>query len=251
MKFVFLTACIIFATGCSHTPQSAREEKAASPEYFRPDPSTAAKLGGTIQFSGKKPPARRISMDAEEACEKLQAKPVYEALVSTGRTGGLADVFVYIKAGLEGKAFEPPKQAVMLDQRDCRYVPRVVALHTGQILRVRNSDPVSHNIHPVPQNNRDWNQQQPPGAPDLQRKFVRPEVMIPVKCNVHNWMRSYIGVLDHPYFAVTDTNGSFEWPSVPPGNYTVAAWHETLGELTESVSLTNGDDKKIALTFRQ
>ncbi len=109
------------------------------------------------------------------------------------------------------------------------FEPRAIGALAGQTIDVANDDPVSHNFHAMPSNNRDWDQQQSPGAPDIEHRFPRPEIMIPVKCNVHAWMRAYIGVMPHPYFTVTDTNGSTR-TNVPPGDYTVAVWHETLGE---------------------
>jgi hypothetical protein len=112
-----------------------------------------------------------------------------------------------------------------------------MALRTGQTIAVRNSDPVTHNVHPMPRNNRDWNQSQASGAPDLKRKFTVPEVMIPVKCNVHAWMKGYIAVLDHPYFAISAKDGEFSLKGLPPGQYTIAAWHESFGEKAEQVTL--------------
>lgn len=173
-------------------------------------------------------------MDAEAACQELhRGKPVYDESITVDQGGGVANVFVYVQAGLEGKTFESPKEAVHLDQHGCMFAPRVIGIRAGQTLAVKNSDPVSHNIHPLPKNNRDWNEQQSPQTPDLERRFARLEVMIPVKCNVHAWMRSYIGVVDHPYFAVTGPDGGFEIKDLPPGTYTIAAWHEKLGELTQ------------------
>ena len=244
MRYVALLALTL--AGCSRTEQAAQRP----PEYFKADPANSGSIHGTVRFSGPKPAPKRISMDAEEACEKMQTKPVFAGAISTGKDGALADVFVYVKSGLEGKKFEPVQQAVVLDQRGCQFLPRVIALRAGQMLQVKNSDPVSHNIHPQPKNNREWNQQQAPGSPDLQRKFVYPEVMIPVKCNVHNWMRSYIGVLDHPYFAVTDQSGSFDWNALPAGDYVLAAWHEGLGELTEKVTISKGARQDVTFTFR-
>jgi plastocyanin len=217
--------------------------------YFKVDPANAGAINGTVRFTGPKPAPRRISMDAEEACEKMQTGPVYSGAVETGSEAGLANAFVYVKSGLEGKVFEPAGQAVVLDQRGCQFVPRVVPLRAGQTLQVKNSDPVSHNIHPQPANNYEWNQQQSPGAPDLRRKFVRPEVMIPVKCNIHAWMKSYIAVLDHPYFAVTDSSGRFGWKDLPPGEYVIAAWHETLGEQTQKVSVARAGTVAADFTF--
>ena len=182
---------------------------------------------------------------------KLHGRPVSVEAIATGTGGGLSGTFVYIETGLEGKNFEPPRQAVVLDQRGCLYVPRVVALQAGQTLHVKNSDPVSHNIHPVPQNNREWNQQQPPGAPDLVRRFARPEIVIPVKCNVHAWMKSYIGVVGHPFFAVTAEDGRFAWDGVPPGEYTVAVWHETLGDKTEKIVVPQSGSATLTVTFKR
>jgi hypothetical protein len=233
MKYPGLVLCLM-VVGCNQAPAPTQSEP---PKYYKVDPATAGKLRGKVLFAGKKPAARTISMNAEEACEKQHPKGVTESPVVTGPGGALANVVVYIKTGLEGKTFEPPKQAVVLDQRGCQFIPRVVALQTGQTLAVKNSDPVSHNIHPRPEKNREWNQQQPPGSADLQRRFALPEMMIPVKCNIHSWMRSYIAVLDDPYFAVTTNAGTFEFDAVPPGDYTVGAWHENLGELAQAVQL--------------
>lgn len=253
MKLRVTIALLLLSAGCNSPKPEAKPEAAKAPPapvYFTPDRATAASLSGSVTFVGKKPPAKAISMDAEEACEKLHPKPVRLSPVRTGSGGALADVFVYVKSGLEGKAFAPSQTAVVLDQKDCMFVPRVVALRAGQTLAVKNSDPVSHNIHPMPVNNREWNQQQSPGAPNLERRFSRPEIMIPVKCNVHAWMRSYIGVLEHPYFAVTSTDGRFEWNNLPPGEYVIAAWHETLGELTSKVMVEKSAHPTIRFAFR-
>lgn len=189
-------------------------------------------------------------MDAQPACQALHKAAVLDEQVLVSKTGGLANVFVYVKEGLESKAFAPAQQTVLLEQRGCQFIPRVIALQAGQTLAVRNSDPVSHNVHPKATNNRDWNQQQAPQAPDLERRFAHPEVMIPVKCDVHAWMRSYIGVLDHPFFAVTDTNGNFAIDGLPPGQYNLAAWHEVSGEMTQKVVLQKAETGTVRFVFR-
>ena len=138
----------------------------------------------------------------------------------------------------------------MLNQHGCLYAPHVIGVVAGQTLSIHNADDVSHNIHPMPKNNREWSSQQTPGAPDIQHRFPHPEVMIAVKCNVHSWMRAYIGVLDHPFFAVTGGDGEFTFDGVPPGDYTVAVWHETLGQLTERVHLDSSGKATVQFRYR-
>ncbi len=236
--------------GCNQSKQTAAPVKKASPEYFKVDAAKAASVRGKARFEGKLPAAKRISMDAEEACQALHKSPVFDERVLTGKGGELANALVYIKTGLEGKIFAPAAEAVVLEQTGCQFTPRVIALRTGQTLAVKNSDPVSHNVHPVPQNNRDWNQQQAPQAPDIERRFSHPEIAIPVKCNVHSWMKAYVGVLDHPFFAVTSRKGEFVLDGLPPGQYTVAAWHEAFGEATQSVTLQAGEAGTASFEFR-
>ena len=251
MKTRIWAVVVLAAAGCNAPrPPAPAAEKKAPPAYYRVDPAEAAAVKGSVHFSGKRPPAHRISMDAEAECAALHKTPVMEDPVDTGKQGGLANVFVYVKSGLEGKRFAPPQSAVVLDQHGCQFVPRVIALQAGQTLDVKNSDPVSHNIHPQPKNNRDWNQQQSAGSPDLQRHFARAEVMIPVKCNIHSWMRSYIGVVEHPFFAVTGRDGAFTLEGLPPGEYTIGAWHETLGEQTEKVVLGKAGTAEVKFQFK-
>lgn len=159
-------------------------------------------------------------------------------------------MFVYVKTGLERKTFETPKEAIQIDQRGCSYKPHVIGIQVGQTLDVLNSDPVSHNIHPLPKENRDWNRQQAPEAGKLERQFTRPEIMIPVKCNVHNWMRAYISVVAHPYFAVTGDQGTFELKGLPPGDYTIEAWQEKYGVQEQKITLAPSASQTIEFSFK-
>ena len=163
--------------------------------------------------------------------------------------GALANVFVYIQQGLEGKQFRPAAEAVTIDQRGCWFYPRVVGIVTGQSLTVKNSDPVAHNIHPRAHMNREWNQSQSPGA-GIHARFARPEIMIRVKCDIHSWMRAWIGVVDHPYFAVTGADGDFEIGNVPAGEYTLEAWQELLGKQEQKVTVTAARKTAVAFTFK-
>lgn len=190
-------------------------------------------------------------MDADAKCEAANAnKPVYNEPILTGKDGGLANVFVYIQSGLEGKTFEPPKQDVVLDQHGCMFVPHIIGIQAKQPLDVKNSDQAAHNIRPMPKNNAAWSDEQPPGAPDAVHKFARTEVMIPVKCNVHEWMHAWIGVVENPYFAVTGPDGSFDLKNLPPGDYTVAVWHETLGTQTKQVHVAPSQPVAIDFTYK-
>ena len=235
---------MLLLAGCAKPPE---KEAPPTPVFFKPDPRTAGTVTGAIRFTGKKPPAKKIDMDEDPKCASLHHGPVVDIAVETGADQRLAGVFVYVKTGLENKKFEPPTAPVTIEQKGCRFGPRVVAIRAGQPLHVINSDPVTHNIHPRAKENREWNQSQEPGAPPLIRKFARTEVLIRVKCNVHSWMRAWIGVVEHPYYAVTDSSGAFALPNLPPGKYTIAAVHGELGVRERDVTIE--PSAKAALDF--
>lgn len=223
----------------------------APPVYFKVDPATAGTLTGRVRFTGKKPEQAVIDMDQDADCAKMHPHGrVMSGTTVVNKNGTLANVFVYIKAGMEGRKFEPPSKPATMDQNGCWFEPRVLGIETGQTLNVTNSDPVTHNIHPVAHVNREWNHSQAPGDPPIVRHFVKPEIMIPVKCNIHHWMHAYIGVVDNPYFAVTGTDGSFELRNLPPGNYTLAAWHEQLGEQEMPITIKPSGTAEAAFTFQ-
>ncbi len=243
---------------CSH-PQPSQQQtqqvkseptKQKPVEYFHVDPHTAGVLTGKISFTGKKPPRKKIDMEEDPQCSGMHKNGMYDESLVVNPNRTLANVFVYVKEGLAGKVFETPSTPVIIDQKGCWFAPRVLGIQIGQELKVINSDPVTHNIHPLAQINRPWNQSQSEGAEPLQRRFTKPEVMIRVKCNIHSWMRAWIGVLDHPYFAVTQGNGSFEIKNLPPGNYTLAAWQEDLGEQTQQVTVERAGHNVVNFSFK-
>lgn len=200
-------------------------------------------ITGAISFTGEAPAPKTISMDADAACARTNPNPQTEDVIV--KDGKLANVFVYIKDGktTEGNksiasfAFDVPATEVVLDQKGCRYIPHVLGIMAGQKLKVLNSDPTAHNVHPSPKSNKEWNQSQPAGAQPIIQSFSRAEVVVPVKCNQHPWMKANIGVLKHPLYAVSGENGAFEIKGVPPGTYTVAIWHEKYGEKAQSVTV--------------
>jgi plastocyanin len=207
-------------------------------------------LKGTIRFTGRKAAHQKIDMSSEPACAEAHHGPVYDESLVVNPNGTLANAFVYIKSGLEGKQFEPPAAPVTIDQRGCWFHPRVLGIETGQTLDVTNSDPVTHNIHPLAEINREWNHSQGQGDAPLARKFIKPEVMIRVKCNIHRWMHAFIGVVDNPYFAVTGSDGAFEIRNVPPGDYVIGVWTETLGTQEQKITVGPAGAVETSFTFK-
>ena len=227
---------------CSRSGQKTvereqQQQPVQAPVYFKVDPSTAGSIKGVVTFRGKTRPLKPIDMSEDPACEQAHHGKVYDESLVTNRNGTLGNVFVYVKSGLEGKTFQAPTAPVTIDQKGCWFHPRVMGIETGQTLQVTNSDPVTHNIHPLAQINREWNHSQGAGDPPLSRRFIKPEVIIRVKCNIHSWMHAFIGVLDHPYFAVTGATGTFEIKNLPPGKYVLEAWHETLGVQDQNIEV--------------
>jgi hypothetical protein len=199
---------------------------------------------GVVSFNGTAPAPKKIDSSADPVCG--QRNPNLETEDTVVKDGKLANVFVYIKDGTttDGKKvgdfkWDTPTTAAQLDQNGCHYRPHILGVQTNQKISITNSDPTTHNIHPTPKQNPEWNQSQPNGAAPIEKSFARYEVLVPVKCNQHPWMKSYIGVMKTPFFAVSADNGSFTIKGVPAGTYTVAAWHEGGAEgTTKTVQVT-------------
>lgn len=202
----------------------------------------AATVSGSVQFSGTAPKMEKISMNADPVCAGLHKDPVYEQTVIVNPNNTLKNVFVYVKEGLEGKKFDLPKEPVVIDQKGCLYQPHVFGIRAGQELSIVNSDSTLHNVHSLSEKSKPFNLGMPIQGMKLPKKFENPEVMVKFKCDVHPWMHAYIGVLTHPFFAVTDDEGKFEIKNLPPGEYTIEAWHEKYG--TQSQKITVSDDSK-------
>jgi plastocyanin len=223
---------------------NAPEQKAA-PAATPIDPNTVATINGTVKFDGTAPKPAKIDMSQDPACKGTNES---ENLVVSG--GDLANVFVYVKDGLGNRTFDVPKEAATIDQQGCRYHPHVLGVMTGQNVEIKNDDPTTHNIHPTPKDNREWNESQPPKAPPIEKSFAREEIMLPVKCNQHPWMKMYINVVKSPFYAVTDKSGKYEIKGLPPGDYTLAFVHEKLGEQTQKVTVGPKESKTVDQTFK-
>jgi plastocyanin len=205
---------------------------------------------GTVKFEGPAPKPSRIDMSQDPLCSKAHSTPATTEDYVVANDGGLANVVIYVSDGLTSHTFQPPAQPAVLEQKGCQYKPHVLAMEAGQKLDVVNSDETTHNIHPTPNNNREWNMTQPHGMP-LEQTFAREEIAIPVKCNVHPWMKGYIAVFKHPYFAVSDKNGNFEIKDLPPGTYTITAWQEKMTPQTQKITVGAGEAKTLDFTFKQ
>lgn len=193
-------------------------------------------ITGNIKFEGKSPTMKKIKMGADPICSaKHSDAPTAEWLL-LGENGELMNVFVYIKEGVTGN-FPTPSEPVVIDQNGCLYKPHVIGVQTGQSIDILNSDGTLHNIHAKPKINREFNKAQPKFKKKLTVSFDKVEIMVPLKCDVHPWMGAWIGVLDHPFFAVTGENGSFTISGLEAGTYTVEAWHERLGKQTATVTI--------------
>ena len=200
----------------------------------------AANVSGKVKLKGTPKPEVPIQLDV--TCGKLHSKPITTRHYVVGQDNGLANVFVYVKAGAQKAA--PAGEAPLLDQVNCVYEPYVLGVVAGQKFKVKNSDALLHNVHPTPKvpGNKEVNFAQPVKGQVNDVSFDKPEVMVRVKCDVHPWMFAYIGVQDHPYFAVTDKDGNFSIKNLPPGKYTIEAYHLKAGALTQDIEVK--EDKK-------
>lgn len=215
----------------------------------------AAQPTGTVTgkavFRGKARKPRKIDTEGDPACHKLHAEnPLRSETLLVSDDGGLKNVFVYVKEGVTG-AFDPPKDPVVLNQEGCRYVPHVFGIQVGQDLVVRNSDETLHNVKILAKANQEKNITQPKKGDETRIRFDRPEVMVSFQCNVHTWMGAYAGVLAHPFFAVSADGGTFEIKNLPPGRYTIEAWHESLGTQTTTVEIGAGQTRAVEFVFEK
>jgi plastocyanin len=209
------------------------------------DPATAANINGTVSLEGTAPKGVKIDMSQDPACKGMN---MVETVVAD--SGKLSNVFVYVKDGLGSRTFDVPKDPVKIDQSGCKYHPHILGVMVGQTIDVVNSDPTTHNIHPMPANNREWNESQPPQTAPLEKTFAREEIMLPVKCNQHPWMKMYVNVVKTPFYAVTGPDGKYEIKGLPPGDYTLAFVQEKLGTQEQKVTLAAKDSKTVDATFK-
>lgn len=223
---------------------------AGTPAVASPGALGSGAVTGSIKFVGKAPANPAIDMSEEPKCKAEYSSTPHEQVVVVNPNGTLADVFVYVKAGLPAGATYPvPSTPVVIDQKGCMYHPRVFGIMAGQQLQIANSDPLLHNIKAQAKQNRPFNISQPTAGMTTDRVFAAPEVMVRFECNVHGWMHAYAGVLPHPFFSTTGGDGTFTIKNLPAGTYTLEAWHDAFGAATASVTVHDGETTTAVFTY--
>lgn len=210
--------------------------------------AVAATLSGKAQFEGAVPPPQAVRMDADPNCQLLHPQGVNADDVIVNADGTLKNVFVYVKEGVTG-TYESPKEPVVFDQKGCQYHPKVFGIRVNQPLEILNSDNTLHNVHALPAKSAQFNLGMPIQGMRLKKTFTSPEVMVKIKCEVHPWMSAHAGVLDHPFFSVSNDEGAFEIKDLPPGPYVLEAWHEKFGTLTQAVTVAAQEESQ-TLSFQ-
>jgi plastocyanin len=222
---------------------------AATPAATAAVVADAATLGGVVKFEGAGPKMAPLQMGADPFCASQHPTPEPDEEVVLGPGGELANVIVYVKE-VQGN-FPPPQTAALLDQKGCKYIPHVTAVQVGQPIQIKNSDATLHNVHAMPEVNSQFNEGQPVQGMVSTKKFDKAEVKpFRIKCDVHGWMKSYMAVLPHPYHSVSQMNGTFSIANLPPGNYTLVAWHEKFGQQEQQVTVAAKEQKQVAFTFK-
>ena len=248
LRLIAAAAAIVVTAACGGSePAPAQGGPPANAQQV--DPATAGTVTGRVTFDGTPPENPPVRMSSDPKCMEANASGDLRFENYVLSDGGLDNVFVYVKDGLGNYHFDTPSEPAKIDQQGCRYVPHVLGVRTGQPIEITNSDATMHNVHALPDVNGELNfAQVRQGQTDV-KMFTAPEVMVPVKCDMHPWMRAYVGVVEHPFFAVTANGGRFELKGLPPGTYTVEAWHAKGGTKTQQVTVGASESKEIGFIF--
>lgn len=233
MGLVLTVAC---GGGAGAGGESAGDEASDAGAQASAAPLGTGTISGVVMFEGTPPANPAIDMSEEPACAaRYGGQPTDPVVMVSG--GRLANVFVRVTGGLPAGPYPAPTGKPTIDQAGCLYHPRVVGVVAGQSLEIVNSDSLLHNIKAVPTANRGFNVSQPRAGMMREHTFTTPEIMVPFECNVHGWMKAYVGVVEHPYFATSAEDGTFTIGGLPPGTYQLEAWHESLGTRTAEVTI--------------
>jgi hypothetical protein len=255
-SLAFMSAgALVFMVGCGGGEPSKSEAPAAAPSAAPAGKAAAggaatgtASVSGKITYEGTPPAPEKVKLSADPKCAAMHKEGLERTAIHV-KDGGLADVLVYVKSGASG-SYPPPTEPVVLDQKGCDYTPHMTVLQAGQPLKIRNSDDTLHNIHPRPQANTEFNVGQPRQGMESTKMLDKPEVMIPVGCDVHPWMRAYISVLSNPFYAVSKEDGTFEIKGLPAGEYEIEAYHGKLKTLDQKVTVKDGEAATLNFSYK-
>ena len=254
-KLFVLPALVLTLSGCGSAGDGGSvsvapaESSAASPAAASAAPAgPVGRVTGTVLFEGAVPPPVRSAVKSFSECAIHHPAEVFTEDVIV-KDGKLQNAFVYVKAGAEGKAVPQVAGSALLDQKGCIYAPHVSGVRVGQEVVIKNSDVTLHNVHSHSSSNKAFNVGMPVQGMKIKKSFSAPEIMVKLTCDVHPWMKSYIGVLPHPWFAVSAADGSFEIKDLPPGTYTLEAWHETFGVRTQDVTVSSESPQEVTFSF--
>jgi plastocyanin len=228
---------------------SAAPAAAPAPAAAAAPAAGSATVTGKVAFEGAKPASEQIKMDADAYCKAAHSAPVYTQEVEVNANGTLKDVFVYVKEGVTG-TYPAPTTPVVLDQQGCQYHPHIFGIQVGQPLKIVNNDGTLHNIHALPKTNAEFNIGQPFKGMETVKKFDKAEMPVRFKCDVHKWMGAYAGVVNNPFYAVTNDQGTFEIKNLPPGTYVIEAWQEKYGPQTQTVTISGSESKTVDFSFK-
>ena len=247
---VSILAAFAMAAACGGAPETEAPE-AAAPETSAPptEPAGSSTIAGTITYNGEVRKLRPLSMSADPACAAKHPEPVKSEMLVLGEGNTMANVLVRVKGGLPDRKWPTPSEPVVMDQRGCRYSPHVMGIMVNQPFRILNSDGLLHNVHALPEVNREFNMAMPASRTEAMETFNKEEDIFKIKCDVHPWMNAFVGVMGHPYFSVTRADGEFALSGLPAGTYEVEAWHERLGVKTESVTVADGETATVSFAF--
>jgi len=242
---LFLSACTVlnFACGGGDSAKPARQPTPL-------DLSTTGTITGVVQVEGAVPEQSIAQLSGWSECAAQHPEGNPKAGDILVKDGKLQNALVYIKDGLGERVFAVPPTPVVLDQKGCVFLPRILGAQTGQDIKMLNSDPLAHNVHGLPKNSPSWNFSLGVKGASRTMAVAKPEAMIEIKCDIHPWMRAYVGVFDHPYFMLSNDEGRFTLKDVPPGEYTIEAWHERFGVQSQKVTVQAKDTQEITLTFK-
>lgn len=205
-------------------------------------------IHGRVRLLAPPPPNPPVRMGADPACSALwkDIRPTQEYVVRAA-DGGLANAFAHLKGNFADTPV--PSTPVVLDQHNCFYRPHVIGIRAGQLLEIRNTDPTTHNVHALSMAGNEFNISRGAGAPPLTAVMTAPEAMMRLTCDIHNWMTIYVGVMSHPYFAVSGADGTFTIADVPPGHYELEVWHERYGPKTQTIDVVAGQTSALEFSY--